>query len=106
MASSPEILFFILMISATAWGDLNETTKPIARDFILGFIKTSLFIGTVVPAFFYGGFIITLLYDDSPLGIELSTFRTKLFPLSIAAALIFLIVSTAVQVMIGKIENG
>ncbi len=100
MANTPELLFFIVMINATTLGDLNDIGAPLG-DNKLKIFQSLLLLGLVFSAIFYG-----ILFHDNLSGQASSIFRIRLFQLTIAFAIICLILSTAVQVIMAKIERG
>jgi hypothetical protein len=101
IANSPEILFFAIMVSATAMGDLSEVTAPIDRDLILKVLQAILLIGAIWAAVLYG----TLLYD-SIIGPGSPSFRLGLLQVSAGLAVSLFLFSTVTQVLLGKIEGG
>ncbi len=101
MANSPEILFFSIMVSAISLGDISEINFIIKKwDITFGVLKSALLLGAVWSAILYGSF----LYD-SIIGQSLSNFRIQLLNVSMLLAVILFILSTIVQVLIGKIEG-
>ena len=100
IAGSPEILFFALMVSATAMGDLNDKAKPIGWDIRFRIFGSALLLGAVCSAILYG----CLLYDGI-IGPGSVTFRSRLLTVEIALAVALFLLSTAVEAMLGKIEG-
>ena len=105
MSSSPELLIFILILSATALGDLNDVNDYAKGTPTLGVIKTILFIGTLAPAILYGSFVFTSLYKTSNIGSELVLFQFNLFPISAVGAILYFLLCLGVQIMIGTITR-
>ncbi len=100
LANTPEILFFSLMVSATAMGDLSEIAKPLGWDNLFRIFWFVLFFGAIWSAFLYGIYI----YDSisGPGSIE---FRKRLLSFSMGLSIVFVIFSTTVEVLIAKIEK-
>lgn len=100
VAKSPEILFFALMVSATALGDLFEIFPSIGWDALLGIMGAILLLGAVFSAILYGG----LLYN-SMVETGAESFRARLLGYSMFLAVGMLAVSTATEVLLGRIEG-
>lgn len=100
IAKSPEILFFALMVSATALGDLFELFPSIGWDALLSTMGAILLIGAMFSAILYGG----LLYN-SMVEAGAEAFRSRLLTYSVILAIALFAVSTATEVMLGRIEG-
>lgn len=100
VAKSPEVLFFSLIVCATALGDLSEVAKPIGRDITLKIFRSVLLFGAVFSAILYG----SLLYDTA-IGPGSAAFRSRLLTVSVLMAVAFFILSTVVEAILGKIED-
>jgi hypothetical protein len=100
LSSSPEILFFALTISATAMGDLSEVAIPIGWDITLTIFGSALTLGAVLSAIIYG----CLLYD-SIISTGSIVFHERLLWISVSLSIILFVLSTAVEIIIGKIEG-
>lgn len=98
--NSPEILFFALMVGATAGGDLSEISPPLERDLQFRILKSFLQYGTAFSALFYGVFIYDGIINPNSL-----TFRSNLLLVSVGLAVVLFIVGTVVEVMLGRIEK-
>lgn len=100
IAKSPEILFFALMVSATALGDLFEIFPSVGWDALLVIMGAILFIGAVFSAILYGGLVYNSMIET---GAE--SFRSRLLFYSLFLAIGLFAVSTATEVMLGRIEG-
>ena len=100
LTSSPDILFFALMISATAMGDMSETAAPLGWDITFTILGSALLLGAVTSAILYG----SLLYDSIVIPGS-ADFRERLLWVSIGLGVIMFILGTVVEVLIGKIEG-
>lgn len=101
VASSPEILFFALMVSATAMGDLSEIATPLGGwDITFRILGSALLLGAVWSAILYG----SLLYD-SVIGPGSVAFRSRLLIVAVGLAAVLFVLSTLVEMLIGKIEG-
>lgn len=98
VANSPEILFFALMVSATAMGDISEFSVPVGWDLRFRVFWSCLLLGAVWSAILYGG----LLYD-SIIGPGSPSFKSRLLVLSIIVAVLLFFVSTIVEALLGRI---
>lgn len=103
MAGSPEILFFALMLSATAMGDLSEVVPGVGWNPTFGVLGSSLLIGAVFSAILYGSLLSSFLFETA-LGTQAIYFRSRLFIVSISLAVLLLAVSTVTEVLLGRIE--
>ena len=100
LESSPELLFFSIMLSANALAALRELTGSIERDTKLIIFESALFLGAVCSAVLYGGFIF-----EAIVGANIPGFQSKIFRSSVALAMVLGILSTLVEIFIGKIKN-
>jgi hypothetical protein len=100
LVNSPEILFFALMVGATASGDISEVSAPLEHDIQFRLFKSFLLVGTAVAALFYGVFIYDSVINPVP-----TIFRSRLLLVSIGLAVVMFGVSTAVEAILGKIER-
>ncbi len=100
IAKSPEILFFALMISATALGDLFEILPSVGWDVLLVIMGAVLFVGAMFSAILYGG----LLYN-SMVEAGAESFRSRLLSYSVFLAIGLFAVSTTTEVLLGRIEG-
>lgn len=96
---SPELLFFSLMICASALGDLNEFTAVVGKDGVMRLLSSALLIGAAFAGILYGGFVYAALPGQAS-----ATFQRNLFHLSLILAPAALFIGTVVQVMIAKTE--
>jgi hypothetical protein len=94
---SPEILFFVLMITTTAMGDLFEMSVRVGWDLILASLFFGMLVGAVVAAAFYGGLVYSTLMTPEATG-----FRTGLLTVGQWAALIYTVAGFCVQRLVGK----
>jgi hypothetical protein len=101
VANSPEILFFALMVSATAMGDLSGIATPVGWDVTLKILGSALLLGAVWSAILYG----CLLYD-SIIGPGSIAFRSQLFKVAVGLAIGLFLLSTTVEVILGRIEGN
>lgn len=100
VASSSEVLFFTIMMSATSMGDAVQFRKLQEKETLF----TNIWCGLLFIVFFSASFYGCLLMDTI-LDLKLEAFRSKLLYFSIGLALASLTLSTATQTLIGKIES-
>lgn len=101
LSNSPELLFFSIMVSATSLDDISEIKKYYSKlDFTIKILGSALLFGAIWSAILYG----TFLYDSLVVNNELSI-RESLFKISIYMGIALFIISTSVQIIIGKIES-
>lgn len=99
LANSPEILFFSLMISATALGDLGEIKPPSHWEILFKIFWSALLLGAIGSAILYGAFLF-----DSIIGPQSPVFRLRLLTFSMWMTAAYFVLSTAVEVIIGRLE--
>jgi hypothetical protein len=100
VAKSPEILFFSLMVSVAALGDLMDLAIPSSWDATFMTIGLGLSFGVTVSAGLFGALLYNNIYN-----VELAVFRSGLLVVSIIVALLFFILSTTTEWMLGTIEE-
>lgn len=101
IANSPEILFIVLMISATGAGDLGDLVPPKRLAVICKCLRMTLSFGALVAAALYG-----VLAYDLVAKADLAISRARLLSASIWLAVIFLSVGLIAQIIAAKIESG
>ena len=101
LEDSPEILFFSLMICATALGDLQEVRSAVGRDVPLSVLSSALLLGAAVSAILYG----SLAYDKIITG-GTPLFQKNLLAVSLAVAGTFFVLALLVQILVAKIEEA
>src|SRR3954468_17294826 len=94
LEDSPEILFFSLMICATALSDISELRSTAGADPILRILWSALLLGASVSAMLYGSF----MYDRLATGGS-QLFQHRLLYMSGAVAVTFLVLGTLVQIL-------
>ncbi len=99
LTNSPDILFFSLIISASALGDINETTNMIGWDIIFSILFSALMLGAIISAILYGSFLSVGIFE-----IKIEKFYDNLLWVSILLGFCLFILGTIVEFLIGKIE--
>ena len=101
IANSPEILFFTLVVCASAMGDLSESTALVGRTVVASILFSALLLGLISSAILYG----CLLYDGiAGPGPASVNFRLQLLRMSVALAVVFFGVSTIAEIYLGRNE--
>lgn len=100
IASSSEILFFSLMLSATSIGDAIENSKLDRNEVLFTNMWCALLFVAIISSVLYG-----CLLFDTVLNLNLEVFRSKLFYLSLLLALASLSISFITQLWIAKVEG-
>ena len=101
LEDSPEVLFFALMVCATALGDIHELRSAIGTDNLLYAIFSILLLGVCASGILYG----SLVWDKITTG-GTADFQRRLLAVSIGLAIVFLALGTTVQVFVSRIEGG
>jgi hypothetical protein len=99
---SPEMLFFCLMISATALGDLFEVSRGRWRALVYG-LGVVLLLTAVLSAILYGSFLHDILMSAD--GRGRLDFQTRMFRLSTALAYAAAVAAGLAQCLIGAMER-
>lgn len=95
-----ELLFFAVMISTTALGDLSDETKHLAKTLFYELIKGGLRFGALGVAAIFGAY----QYDSifSPSG---SAFRQNITTFSLYVAIALFVLSLVAEIMVVRIRN-
>ena len=101
IASSPEILFFTLMVCATALSDRNEIDQISKSQTVFQLLGSALIIGAVFSAILYGILLYNNIFEHDAVGFQSPSF----FWFEIVFAIIFLVIGTVTEVIIGQIED-
>ncbi len=99
-AYAPELLFFAIMIAATALGDITDETRLIGNEGLLQFLKAVLLLGAVGSALVFGWY-----QYDSILGPGNATFRANITGLTFWIALFALVASVSTEILISRIHG-
>ena len=98
IVSSPELLFFSLLVCSVTLGDLsNLNTKKATLPVTL--MYSSSLLGAVFSAILYGSFL-----QDSILNGLGSAFQTRVLAMSVWMSLVFLFLTTIAQIAIARKE--
>ena|SRR5579862_375711 len=99
--ASQELLFFALMVNATALSDLWDLTKPGGnRDFAIPIVRLALLLCAIASAVLYGG--LRFLQVKS---VAAEEFEDRLFELTLALSGVSLILAIVAEVIVAKIES-
>lgn len=93
-----EILFFALMVSVTAAGDVVEVYRFMTKDSLVYALMMFFMLGAVFSSVLYGFF-----HFDLMIGTGISAFRPRLLILSSSMAAILFVVGTITQVFLGRV---
>jgi hypothetical protein len=100
IASSSEVLFFSLMLSATSIGDAIENSKLDKNHVRFTNMWCALLFVAIISSVLYGCLLL-----DTILNLQLAVFRSKLFYLSVLLALASFGISFSTQLWIAKVEE-
>lgn len=98
---SPELLFFCLMVSATALGDLSELTSKVGADGLLRFLFSALLFCAAISAILYGSFVYSIIVDTE----ATTLFQRNLLHLALWMSIAVFLLTTLVQILISRIEQ-
>ncbi len=100
ISRSPELLFFSLMINATALGDLSDVIQRRQKDLTVGLFRSAVLIGAISSAILYGGFVLETVTQAVGQSFARSVFATSIF-LGIASFAL----GVVVQIFLGRIKQ-
>jgi uncharacterized membrane protein len=99
VAASPEILFFAIMVSATALKDSREVTEVTEGGvLLLKALESTLFFGAVFSSILYGALRYNTIVEPGS-----DTFRISLLQVSVWLALFLFVCGTIVEILISQI---
>jgi hypothetical protein len=98
VSRSPEILFFSLMVNATALAELSELGKVKVHDALVSGLSSALLLGVVMSAMLYGAFLFATVAESVK-----PDFAWRVFLVSLGLALVSFFIATASQIFLGKI---
>lgn len=97
---APELLFFAVMISATALGDVTDETKIIDNTPTFQFIKGALLFGAIAVAAIYG-----MYQYDSIVGPGNTKFRENITKVTLILSFFLFVTSLLAEILIAKIRT-
>jgi hypothetical protein len=100
LAKSPELLFFGLMVSAIAMGDLTDIVAPARWTFIVKILKSALLLGIIWSTFLYSCMNYTNIID------RFISFQIRLLSVTIFLTCGLFLLSLIVEIIIGIIEDN
>lgn len=95
----PEIVFFSVMISVTAFTDILEISEVIGWDVFLTFTGLALLVGAVWSAVMYGVFVY-----GHVLTMPTPTFQYRFLYCAKSVAVVLFALSVAVEVFISRVK--
>lgn len=98
---APELLFFGVVISATALGDLTDEEKLAGSSPIFQLVKGVLLFGAITTAAIFG-----VYQYDVIIGPGNSIFRTNITGFSLVIAIVLFITSLLTEILIAKIRGA
>lgn len=97
---APELLFFAIMISATALGDITDEAKMVGKAPVFQLIRGALLFGSLGVASIYG-----MNQFDSIVGPGNINFRNNITNLTLICALTLFVTSLLAETLIAKIRG-
>jgi hypothetical protein len=97
---APEILFFAVMISATALGDISDEVKVTGSSPFFQLLRGALMLGAIASAALFG-----MYQYDQIVGPGFPPFRENITWYAIAMGVVFLIFSVVAEVLLGRIQG-
>ncbi|MCA9123866.1 MAG: hypothetical protein H6821_01010 [Planctomycetaceae bacterium] len=99
MTRSPEVLFFSLMLNATALGDLADIARPKKQhELTVSLFRSALLIGAVFSGILYG----SLLFG-TVVGNVKAEFLQRLFTVSVVIALASFVMALVSEVFLSRV---
>ena len=97
---APELLFFAIMVSATALGDITDETKIIGNAPVFQLVKGALLFGSLGLAAVYG-----MYQYDTIVGPGNIAFRNNITNFTLICALALFFTSLLAETLIAKIRG-
>ena len=98
--ATSEVLFFALMVSAVAGGDIKDCVTDRKRNDTFRILESSLLIGAFLSAILYGAFVYDNVAEQHS-----SVFQARLPIVSITLASVLFVLSTLTEMLLGKLES-
>lgn len=102
-AKSTDLLFFSVVLTLSAIGDITTSIRTLQTDLFWNFMLYGMIIGLVVSAGFYG-LLVYNLNLPSPDAQALESFRNNLFPYTVGMTALFIVASTATKYFVARVE--
>jgi hypothetical protein len=99
-AYAPELLFFAIMISATALGDITDEVKIVGKAPTFQLVKGALLFGAIAIASVYG-----MYQYDTIVGPGNIAFRNNITNLTVVLASILFVTSLLAELLVAQIRG-
>jgi hypothetical protein len=97
---APELLFFAIMISATALGDITDEVKIVGKAPSFQLVKGALLFGAIGVASIYG-----MYQYDTIVGPGNIAFHNNITNFTLVFALILFVTSLLAEILVAKIRE-
>ena len=97
---APELLFFSLMASATALGDLSEVNPSVKGAVLVRSLFSILLLGAIAAGILYGSLVFAMLTNT-----DTDTFSERTARAALLVTIIYGVFATLVEILIGRIEE-
>jgi len=98
---APELLFFAVMVSATALGEISDEARLTGSEPLFQILRGLLMIGAVGAGALFG-----MYQFDQIVGPGSLAFRENITILALVMGIIFFILSMAAEVLLGRIQRS
>jgi len=98
---APELLFFGVMISATALGDITDETKILGNAPSIQLIKGTLLFGAIGVAAIFG-----MYQYDAIIGSGNSAFRSNITDVTLIVVSVLFLASLTAEILIARIRGA
>jgi hypothetical protein len=99
-SNAAELLFFALMVNATALGDSHDLSQIPEPDLTIRVFRSSLLLGAITSAILYGVNVSSSLSASTK-----SSFPLRLFIVSLVLAVLSFILATAAEILLSRVED-
>lgn len=96
----PELLFFSVMLSVTALGDLTDTARGVGNDWLFVLACGVLALSAVWSALMYGVYLYANISGPVP-----QPFQGSLFTMSVCIAISVFILSAFAEILVSRIRK-
>jgi hypothetical protein len=98
---APELLFFAIMISATAIGDITDEARVIGTSWLFQLLRGTLLFGAIGAATVYG-----MYQYDSIIGPGNTAFRGNITNFTLTIGIVLFFVSLLAEILVSKIRGA
>lgn len=100
-AYAPELLFFGVMVSVTALGDLTDEEKSVGADWMIQLLKATLLFGALAVSSIFGVYQYDVIFGSSNI-----TFRSNITLFALISSSLLFLASLLAEIVVAKIRGS